>query len=142
MPCFRFVFLIGSAHSFCLASESPPPPVLVTHVRATRLAFVYLLSYFITFFFPLLPEVHLRLLPGGRFCNTHIHTHTHTQHISPWEDQCEWHKMTRMTGPDCAVMRNLINTHIHIHTHSGDRNGNESGEEREGGRRLWYRPHK
>ena len=29
----------------------------------------------------------------------------------PWEDQCEWHIMTRMTGPDCAVMFNLINTH-------------------------------
>ena len=36
-------------------------------------------------------------------------THTHT------EDQCEWHIMTRMTGPDCAVMCNLINTHTHTH---------------------------
>ena len=34
-------------------------------------------------------------------------THTHTQ----GEDQREWHRMTRMTGPDCAVMCNLINTH-------------------------------
>ena len=32
-------------------------------------------------------------------------THTHT----PWEDQREWHRMTRMTRPDCAVMCNLIN---------------------------------
>ena len=24
--------------------------------------------------------------------------------------------MTRMTGPDCAVMCNLINTHTHMHT--------------------------
>ena len=39
--------------------------------------------------------------------NIHTHKHTHT----PWEDQCEWHRMTRMTGPDCAVMCNLINTH-------------------------------
>ena len=31
------------------------------------------------------------------------------------EDQCEWHRMTRMTGPDCAVMCNLINTYTHIH---------------------------
>ena len=48
-----------------------------------------------------------------------IHTHTHT-HIPPWEDQCEWHRMTinRMTGPDCAVMCNLINTHTHTHTHT------------------------
>ena len=27
-------------------------------------------------------------------------------------DQCEWHRMTRMTGPDCVVMCNLINTYI------------------------------
>ena len=27
---------------------------------------------------------------------------------------CEWHRMTRMTGPDCAVMCNLI---IYIHTY-------------------------
>ena len=43
------------------------------------------------------------------------HTHTHTQHVSlfpPWGDQREWHRMmTRMTGPDCAVMYNLKNTH-------------------------------
>ena len=25
--------------------------------------------------------------------------------------------MTRMTGPDCAVMCNLINIHTHTHTH-------------------------
>ena len=35
-------------------------------------------------------------------------THTHT-------DQREWHRMTRMTRPDCAVMCNLINTHTHTH---------------------------
>ena len=44
-----------------------------------------------------------------------MYTHTHT----PWEDQCEWHRMTRMTGPDCAVMCHLINTHTHTHTHKG-----------------------
>ena len=27
--------------------------------------------------------------------------------------------MTRMTGPDCAVMCNLINTHTHTHTDFG-----------------------
>ena len=26
--------------------------------------------------------------------------------------------MTRMTGPDCAVMCNLINTRAHTHTHT------------------------
>ena len=34
----------------------------------------------------------------------------------PREDQCEWHRMTRMTGPDCVVMCNLINTHTHTHS--------------------------
>ena len=34
--------------------------------------------------------------------------YTHTR-----EDQCQWHRMTRMTGTDCAVMCNLINTHTH-----------------------------
>ena len=33
--------------------------------------------------------------------------------------QCEWHRMTRMTGPDCVVMCNLINTHTHTHTAQG-----------------------
>ena len=75
--------------------------------------------------------------------NTHTHTHTHTHTrlirdfrnkyqvslIPPWEDQREWHRMTRMTRPDCAVMCNLINTdcavmcnlintHTHTHTHT------------------------
>ena len=44
--------------------------------------------------------------------NTHTHTHTH------WENQCKWHRVTKMTGPDCAVMCNLINTHTHTHTHT------------------------
>ena len=46
----------------------------------------------------------------GLAVNTHTHTH-------PWEDQRGWHRMTRMTRPDCAVMCNLINTHTHTHTH-------------------------
>ena len=37
--------------------------------------------------------------------------------IPPREDQCEWHRMTRMTGPDCVVMCNLINTYIHTYIH-------------------------
>ena len=35
----------------------------------------------------------------------------------PWEDQCEWNRMTRMTGPDYAVMCNLIHTHNTLHAH-------------------------
>ena len=34
--------------------------------------------------------------------------------LIPWEDQREWHRMSRMTGPDCAVMCNLINIHTNI----------------------------
>ena len=36
--------------------------------------------------------------------------------------------MTRMSGLDCAVMRNLINTHTYTqtHTHGDDDNGNEN----------------
>ena len=34
----------------------------------------------------------------------------------PWEDQCEWHRITRMTGPDIAVMCNSINTHTNTYT--------------------------
>ena len=44
---------------------------------------------------------------------THTHTHTQVSLIPPWEDQGEWHRMTRMTRPDCAV---FINTHTHTHT--------------------------
>ena len=46
----------------------------------------------------------------GNLINTHTHTHTHTY-------TREWHRMTTMTGPDCAVMCNL-NTHTHTHTHT------------------------
>ena len=36
---------------------------------------------------------------------------------TPWEDRCEWHnRMARITGSDCAVMYNLINTHINTYT--------------------------
>ena len=58
--------------------------------------------------------------------HTHTHTHTHTL-IPPWEDQREWHRMTRMTRPDCAVMCNLINTHTHTHTQRGRERGRERG---------------
>ena len=49
----------------------------------------------------------------NKYAHNHTHTHTQVSLISLWEDQCEWHRMTRMTGPDCAVMCNLINTHTH-----------------------------
>ena len=79
--------------------------------------------------------------------NTHSHTHnkeagggaqgaqgsskicTSRESVSPlsrlirgfrnkYDWQCEWHRLTRMTGPDCAVMFNLINTNTHTHTHA------------------------
>ena len=38
--------------------------------------------------------------------HTCMHTYIHTSLIPPWEDQREWHRMTRMTRTDCAVMCN------------------------------------
>ena len=49
-------------------------------------------------------------------CNL-INTYIQVSLIPPREDQCEWHRMTRMTGPDCVVMCNLINTYIHTYKH-------------------------
>ena len=42
----------------------------------------------------------------------YVNTHTKVSIIPPWEDQCEWYRMTiyKMTGPDCAVICNLIDT--------------------------------
>ena len=37
------------------------------------------------------------------------------------------HRTTRMTGPDCAVMCNLINTHTHTHTTVRLRGAREKG---------------
>ena len=45
------------------------------------------------------------------------HTYIQVSLIPPWEDQREWHRMTRMTRPDCAVMCNLINIHTYIHSY-------------------------
>ena len=38
--------------------------------------------------------------------------------VEIYKDQCEWHRMTRMTGPDCVVRCNLINTYIHTYIHT------------------------
>ena len=54
----------------------------------------------------------------NKYTHTHTHTHKQVSLIPPWEDQREWHRMTRMTGPECAVMCNLINTHTHTHIHT------------------------
>ena len=51
----------------------------------------------------------------NKYTHKRAHTHTHTSLIPPGEDQREWHRMTRMTGPDCAVMCILMNAHIHTH---------------------------
>ena len=47
-------------------------------------------------------------------CNL-INTHTKVSLIPLWEVRCERHRITRMAGPDCAVMCNLVNTHKHVH---------------------------
>ena len=55
-------------------------------------------------------------VPFNKYTHAHTHTHTQVSLIPPWEDQREWHRMTRMARPDCAVMCNLINTHTYTHT--------------------------
>ena len=40
--------------------------------------------------------------------------------------------MTRMTGPDCVVMCNLINTHTHTHTHTHTRGSREEAQGAQG----------
>ena len=35
--------------------------------------------------------------------------------------------MTRMTGPDCVVMCNLINTYIHTYIHNKEAGGGAEG---------------
>ena len=93
--------------------------------------------------------------------HTHTHTHAHTSIIdTPWEDQCEWHRITIVTGSDCAVMYNLIHTRARRggrgggggdESSSGDGNGDENGngdgnedEIGEGGRetKKSKKPHK
>ena len=55
----------------------------------------------------------------NKYTHAHTHTHIHTSLIPPWKDQCEWHRMTtKMTGPDCAVMCNVINTHTCTHIYN------------------------
>ena len=39
----------------------------------------------------------------GDYMQFSKYTHTHT-HTLPREDQCERHRMTKTTGPNCAVM--------------------------------------
>ena len=47
--------------------------------------------------------------------HTYTHTYTHTQVslIPPWEDQCKWHRMTRMT----AGLRGYVLFDKHTHTY-------------------------
>ena len=93
---------------------------------------------------------------------TSINTHTHT-HQRKWHrmtrmtgpdcavmcnlinththTQCEWHSMTRMTGSDCAVMCNLINTHTYTHTYIASyRENHEMAGGTPGGRRYLVEP--
>ena len=65
------------------------------------------------------------LVPQDHHIGRKAKTHTQVALIPPWEDQCEWHRMTRMTRPDCAVMCNLINTHTDTSaTNKCRKNGN------------------
>ena len=47
---------------------------------------------------------------------TYIHTYIPTYQVQTYI-HTYMHRMTRMTGPDCVVMCNLINIHTYIHTY-------------------------
>ena len=57
----------------------------------------------------------LQGLSKGRTSRESVSPFVASDQMFPWEDQCEWHRMTRMTGLGCAVMCNLINAHTHTH---------------------------
>ena len=46
--------------------------------------------------------------------HTHVYTHTQVSFDPPWEEQRKWHRMTRKTGPDCAVLCNLIKKNTNV----------------------------
>ena len=60
------------------------------------------------------------------------YTYIQVSLIPPWEDQREWHRMTRMTRPDCAVMCNLINIHTYVHTYIHSKRTCEKNVEKKG----------
>ena len=78
----------------------------------------YIHTYIHTYWY-----IHTDCVVMCNLINTYIHTYIHIHNtyiaslIPPWEDQREWHRMTRMTRPDCAVMCNLINIHTYINIH-------------------------
>ena len=89
--CFRFCFCFQFLCSRCSFIDVP----LIFSCRADHV-----------------PDWNPRILLGmveARAVNV-TYAHTQVSLIPPWEDQCEWHRMTRMTGPDCAVVCNLIHT--------------------------------
>ena len=47
------------------------------------------------------------------YIHTYIHTYVHT-YIHTYIHKYKWHRMTRVSGPDCAVMCNLIYIHTYI----------------------------
>ena len=69
-------------------------------------------------------HTHTRIQTYTQTC-THIHTHSPLWRIN----QCECHRMTKMTGSDCvvisicAIYSGVINTHTHTHTQRGETKG-------------------
>ena len=44
--------------------------------------------------------------------------HGYVQFNKHTHRSCEYHAITWMAGPDCAVMYSLVNTHKNTHTHN------------------------
>ena len=83
-------------------------------------SFLVVAFCFVLFYFPCtadrVPDWEPRTLLGMVEARSVNVEKPHTD--PPWEDQCEWHRMTRMIGLDCAVMCNLINTRTRTRTHA------------------------
>ena len=130
-PCIRFIARVVSFYSvqqFPCAVSLHLLPILLILLVLSFLAFVFFfLSYFffcVVFVFTL--PLELCTCPSGLFSaqqatyriGNRVYYWVWLRSIidpppPPWEDECEWRRMTiRVTRPDCAVMCNL-NTHTH-----------------------------
>ena len=114
-----YIIKTGEYSVFCSADhvQQDKQPYPVDPYSCCMCGHTYIHTYIHTFYHTyILPYIHTAIHTYyHKYYHTTILPYIHT--IPPREDQCEWHRMTRMTGPDCVVMCNLINTYIHTHTY-------------------------
>ena len=89
---------------------------ILRHVRGQRGIFIFPVQLTTSRIGNLTRLIHTLLSKMGR-CRIRGIAYLQNMTIQTYiHDQCEWHGITRTTGPDCAVMRNLITIHTYIHT--------------------------